>query len=229
MSRRAAFRSIAHRRVEPLDGLEFFPTPPWATRALVEHVIGKRGLRRLTVHEPACGEGHMAAVLEEYFGRVISTDVFPYGFGGVRDFLDTMFMDLVDADWIITNPPFEKAVEFVELALERATLGVAMFVRAGFITGKARYRRLFKPFPPTCVAHFAERAPLHKGRWDPEGETATDYVWLVWRKAPSGALLAPRATVWIPPSRKFLTRRDDVARFGVKVEPVACPLFEEAA
>ena len=36
--------AVMARRVEAPDSLDFFPTPPWATRALVEHVLFRRAL-----------------------------------------------------------------------------------------------------------------------------------------------------------------------------------------
>ena len=62
--------SVMARRHEALDSLDYFPTPPWATRALFE-IIGEDG-RDLVCWEPACGQGHMADVLREYFGAVIA-------------------------------------------------------------------------------------------------------------------------------------------------------------
>jgi hypothetical protein len=71
-------------RVEPRDSLDYFPTPPWATRALCEHVIDIRGC---SVWEPACGEGHMVGPLKQYAESVAASDVHDYGFGAVHDFL----------------------------------------------------------------------------------------------------------------------------------------------
>lgn len=223
-------RAIVQRRVEPPGGLEYFPTPPWATRALVHHVLpmvlsraAMRRLARQTAWEPACGEGHMAAVLEESFRDVKATDVFPYGFGGVRDFLDEMYETPLAADWIITNPPFEKVTEFTRLALDRASHGVAMFVRPTALEGVGRYRKIFRERPPALVAQFVERVPIHKGRWEPDGSTATSYCWVVWlTDAPH-----PTRFGWIPPQcRKSLARAGDVERFGARPEPAACPLLE---
>jgi hypothetical protein len=63
-------RAIMGSRVEPSDSLDYFPTPPWATRALIEKVLPQVACRdtgRQIAWEPACGEGHMAEVLAEYF------------------------------------------------------------------------------------------------------------------------------------------------------------------
>jgi hypothetical protein len=88
--REAAFavngaRAIMANRLEPADSLDPFFTPPFGTRALVEHVLPVLGiqpidLRDLTAWEHAAGEGYMAEPLAEYFGRVIATDVHPYGY-----------------------------------------------------------------------------------------------------------------------------------------------------
>jgi hypothetical protein len=79
-------RAIMAARKERADSLDFFPTPPYATRALIEHVLPVLGvqqsdLSRMIAWEPAFGEGHMAEPLAEYFGQVIATDIFDYGYG----------------------------------------------------------------------------------------------------------------------------------------------------
>jgi hypothetical protein len=115
----------------------------------------------------------------------------------------------VTADWIITNPPFRRAEEFVLKALDRARVGVAVFTRLQWLETVGRYRRLFNEHPPTLVAIFAERVPLHMGRWEPKGSTATGYCWLVWIKGSS-----PQPPFWIPPGqRKLCARPDDIERF----------------
>ncbi|RLQ88896.1 hypothetical protein [Notoacmeibacter ruber] len=205
-------RAIAHRRVEPAES-NYFPTPPWATRALFVHVLGTKGWRGLTVEEPACGEGHMAYVLEEYFDTVRASDIEDFGYGDVRDFLDAdSWTDIERPDWIITNPPFGNlALPFMQIALQRARTGVAMFVRTTQIEGPTRWRKIYRTNPPEIVAQYVERVPLHKGRWEPDGETFTAYCWLIWRigRASSGTEL-----VWIPPSRKALLFARDIERFG---------------
>src|SRR6185312_14642427 len=80
--------AVMAQRIEPKDSPDDFPTPPWATRGLIEHVLEDRAsLSGMTCLEPACGAGHMAMVLKEYFGEVRSADAYSYGYGDVRDFL----------------------------------------------------------------------------------------------------------------------------------------------
>lgn len=214
----AGARSIMSSRQEPDDSLDFFPTPPWATRALIKHALRRLGMReadlsRQSFWEPACGEGHMAEVLQEYFGAGLATDIHDYGYGERHDFLaqtGTEGGGGTPADWIITNPPFnDKTEAFVLRALDLATIGVAMFVRMQWLETIGRYERLFRDRPPTLIAFFCERVNLCKGRWEPDGSTATAYIWLVWIKGAS-----PRAPFWIPPGcREHLTNPDDADRF----------------
>lgn len=208
-------RATMASRLEPDDSLDFFPTPPWATRALVEHVLlphlMENDIEKYSVWEPACGEGHIAEVLAEYFGKVIATDIHDYGYSR-REPVDFLRPDSGDiyADWIITNPPFgEKIESFMIKALARAQYGVAMFVQMRCLETLGRYENIYRDRPPTKIAFFVERVPLCKGRWNPQGDTATAYVWLVWDK-----YLEPQAPCWIPPGcRDALTKADDVERF----------------
>ena len=201
-------RSIMNSRQEPDDSLDFFPTPPWATRALVQEVLGAElGY----VWEPACGEGHMAEVLREYSVHIRATDIFDYGYGIANvDFLTQDDNTAAGTDWIITNPPFGDLTEqFTLRAIELAKIGVAMFVRLQWLESVGRYETIFRDHPPTCIAFFAERVPLCKGEWKPDGTTATAYIWLVWIKGQE-----PRPPFWIPPGqRERLTKPDDAARF----------------
>ena len=197
--------AVMAQRIEAADSLDDFPTPPWATRALMEHVIADKGpFQNLTCLEPACGAGHMAKPLGEYFGHVRSADVHPYGHGAVADFL-TGPLEENSVDWIITNPPFRLAEDFIKRALIMSRRGVAILARTVFIESVGRYREIFEPTPPTKFAQFAERVPMVKGRLDARASTATGYAWFVWEKPGSDATRVN----WIPPCRKQLERPGD--------------------
>jgi len=219
------FTAVMAQRREPPDALDYFPTPPWATRALFRHVLPALGIEAIgRVWEPACGEGHMAAVIAE-FARdpVVASDVFSYGYGTApQDFLHDI--PLTEAEWIITNPPFALACEFALRALALAADGVAMLVRTQWIEGAGRYAKLFRDRPPALYAPFVERVPMVKGRWDPDASTATAYAWFVWSRHAMG----PARVIWIPPGRRAgLARPDDRKRFAAwSLEPAAAPLLD---
>lgn len=162
------------QRNEAKDSLDDFPTPPWATRALLEHVVEKgQSLSAMTCLEPACGVGHMSKVLHEYFGQVTSSDIHEFGYGAVRDFVKTP-IETNSYDWVITNPPFKLAEVFIAKSLQIARCGVAMLARTVFIESVGRYENIYRKNPPTKFAQFAERVPMVKGRLDKKASTATE-------------------------------------------------------
>jgi hypothetical protein len=146
----------------------------------------------------------MAKPLGEYFGEVRASDIHPYGFGAVSDFLTSPY-EAASVDWVITNPPFRLAEAFVKRSLVLARRGVAILARTVFIESVGRYRDIFETNPPTKFAQFTERVPMVKGRLDKKASTATGYAWLVWEK---GRKKRPQL-MWVPPCRKELERPED--------------------
>jgi hypothetical protein len=158
--------AVMAQRVEAADSPDDFPTPPWATRALIEHILeDKAALTTMSCLEPACGAGHMSEVLKEYFHYVISSDAYHYDYGHVRDFLTHPY-ETNAYDWVITNPPFRLAEEFVLRALRVARRGVAILARTVFLESCGRYNAIFSTTPPSKFAQFVERVPMVKGRLD---------------------------------------------------------------
>lgn len=202
--------AVMAQRFEALDSPDDFPTPPWATRALLERVIDDEAedFGLMSCLEPACGAGHMARVLEQYFGEVLASDAYDYGQSSIKDFLVDPF-EPRSVDWVITNPPFRLGQEFVLRALETARVGVAILARTVFLESVGRYQNLFEITPPTIFAQFSERVPMLKGRLDAKATTATGYAWFVWKL--DIPMRDPKLT-WVPPCRKLLEREGDYPR-----------------
>jgi hypothetical protein len=222
-NRPLGFTAVMAQRREPPGALDFFPTPPWATRALFHHVLPQLDVQTVgRVWEPACGEGHMAAVISEFSNAVVATDIFDYGYGTAPvDFLDQMLPSAVDTvDWIITNPPFKPADQFVLRALDVAAVGVALLLRTQWLESEDRYYSIFRDRPPSLFAPFVERVAMLRGRWEPDASTATSYSWFVWKR---GA--PPRSPFWIPPGCKATLSRDCDRRFAFSagVSPLFAP------
>jgi len=210
--------AVMQQRHEAHDSLDDFPTPPWATRALIEHVLRHEPDFTLgfadVVWEPACNRGYMARPLAEYAGEVWASDIHDYGWEDAASWgcntpvqADFLFPDpeIACPDWIVTNPPFRLAAQFAERCREIGPhKGYALLVRSAFLEGVERYETLFKPHPPAIIAQFVERVPMVKGRHDPTASTATSYTWLVW-------LRGSRETkfTWIPPCRRQLQKQGD--------------------
>lgn len=219
--------AVQATRRSAAGALDFFPTPPWATRALVETILlpelGVADFTPLLVWEPCCGAGHMAIPLAEYFGRVRASDVHDWGFGERRDFDFTLAgadAVLPRPDWIIANPPFVLAERFVDRALTISIQGVAMLLRLQWLEGGDRYQLIFAgDRKPALLCPFAERVPMIQGCYDPEATTATAYAWFVWRldrPAPLRTSLVHippgMAQLHFKPTDEALTNRGEAAR-----------------
>ena len=226
MAKRAANRSVAAReqRHSSSKALDFFPTPPWAARALLQHVLAPRfQLRDQTAWEPACGEGHMVEILAECFRLTHGSDFHDYGKGyAVGNFLTAgLGVDVArwphpePVDWIITNPPYIEASAFFDRAQAISRVGVAFLLRTAWVEGEARYEQIFRHNAPRLIAHFAERVPMHAGIWDPNGSAPSCYSWFVWYNSPDRIT----ESIWIPPGReRELTAPSDYERFGAKTD-----------
>ena len=164
MTKQNKTHAVMSQRHEDKDSKDYFPTPPWATRALFEKVLkkywripdkftGRYG--HINCLEPACGAGHMTKVLKEYFDTVVSADIDDYGQDRIADFLKTD--EKQKYHYIVTNPPFNLAEEFVLKALKQARYCVAIFARTQFLESVGRYERLFKETHPDFVAQFTEQ------------------------------------------------------------------------
>lgn len=221
--------AVMQRRQVAHDSLDYYPTPPWATRALTEWLDRELGeqLETQTVWEPACGEMHMVRPLRERFAEVIASDVQAYGEHDLIDF-PSFGWAYRKADWVITNPPFLLAESFIATAFGAAQRGVAMLVRTAFLESEGRARGLFTANPPLYVLQFAERVVMLKDRLiragavdpfaDAEGRrasSATAYCWVVWRRDDAGSWPGDTRLRWIQPCRQRLERDGDYPAYAV--------------
>ncbi|MCB1463240.1 MAG: SAM-dependent DNA methyltransferase [Nitratireductor sp.] len=191
MTERHRSTAVMARRRDA-KGLQYFPTPPWAVRALFAEKIDATRYALRTCWEPACGGGHLVAGLQDVFPEIYATDIFDWGFGDRRD-LDFTFADDLACpfvpDWIVTNPPFTLGEAFLDRALQLARVGVALLLRIQWLEGGDRYRTIFgTDRAPTLVCPFADRVPMIEEAWDPEAKSATAYAWFVWIRGRFGEM-----------------------------------------
>lgn len=172
----------ALKRFADLDGPDFFPTPEWATHALIENENFKGD-----IWECACGNGAMSRVLEETGCQVPSSDLYDRGYGETGiDFLTATRQ----ADNIVTNPPYNSAEGFVASGVKLAKYKFALLLRLAFLEGAKRARTIFSDCPPSRVWVFSERITFYPLGAEVKGTGTTAYAWFVWDKdAPSGTEL----------------------------------------
>jgi hypothetical protein len=183
------------KRFADLDGPDFFPTPRWATYALIDNEDFKG-----TIWECACGDGAMAKVLAKTGCPVISSDLYDRGYGEAgHDFLCSQRT----ADNIITNPPYNCAEGFVAVGVKQSKHKFALLLRLAFLEGANRANTIFSKAPPSRVLVFSERITFYPIGAKRKGTGTTAYAWFVWDKdAPAGTELR-----WIKPG--YRTRYGD--------------------
>lgn len=185
-----ASRSAAVRRQRDIAD-NFYPTPPEATRALlsVETFEGP-------IHEPACGEGHIARELSAAGHTVVATDLNDRGFGSSG--LDFLGQRVPLAQHIVTNPPYGRGLAdaFLRkaLLLTRQTGGkVAMLLNLSCLAEPKRTSfwraappaRLYAVDDVVCWPELHRAPPVHF--------TRQRYCWAVWTPNHQG----PSAFWWL--------------------------------
>ena len=162
------------KRFADLDGPDFFPTPEWATHALIDNERFEGD-----IWEPACGNGSMARVLEATGNRVIASDLFDRGYGEAG--IDFLSPDRI-VDNIVTNPPYNAAEGFVQSGLRASRKKFALLLRLAFLEGANRERTIFSKTPPSRVWVFSERITFYPAGAVQKGTGTTAYAWFVWDK-----------------------------------------------
>jgi len=207
-----SIRDMVARHSDFDETADFIPTPPWATRALYEYAAPdlKKSAPFLSVWDPACGQGHMLGVFDEYKhpligGSDINPDVLhhrlkPNHCLWEEDFTAKSKYDndvaLEEADVIITNPPYKHLNRFIEKGLENSRVGLGLLVRVQSLEGEAR-SKIYLKTPPTQIAFFANRIPFKTGAVVQKAPKMFFHVWLWWSKTFSG-VASPKPPMWIP-------------------------------
>jgi hypothetical protein len=179
------------KRFADLDGPDYFPTPRWATFALIENERFNGD-----IWECACGDGAMSRVLEETGCDVPSSDLFNRGYGEAG--IDFVSVDRL-ADNIITNPPYNCAEGFVASGVKNSRQKFALLLRLAFLEGANRANTIFSRCPPSRVWVFSERITFYPAGVEARGSGTTAYAWFVWDKDASGTELK-----WFKPGYKAL-------------------------
>lgn len=186
--------TVSNRRVVAAEGPDFYPTPPWGTRALLRYV-------EFTGHilEPCCGDGAMAEVLKETGQEITASDIINRGYGSERDFLSIQEPQTN----IVTNPPFNIAETLLAHALSLASQKVCFLLRTAFLESRRRYGSLYRLTPPAKLLIFTERLSMYPKGQEVHGGGTTSYAWFVWDKQnTSGTTVVEWIAPGLKPSRQ---------------------------
>jgi hypothetical protein len=157
---------------------DFYATPPDATRALFEYLE----LPPTVIWEPACGDGRICKVAEEFGHDFIASDI-QTDFGDTADFLTT---PQKQSDVLITNPPFYLAADFINHA---RGLGVGLFaflLKSQFWHAKKRLP-LFRDTRPSHILALSFRLDFDFGKKG--GSPVMECLWTVWDNSRQGGTI----------------------------------------
>ncbi len=157
---------------------DFYQTPRQCTQALVTWLEKMKFPRDLTVLDPCRGEGAITRVLETYFDKVDSIDLFDET--NPTDFLKTT----KKYDLIVSNPPYSSKYLFVNHARELADKVLAIFPMQ--IVNYNMFHRDYM-----AIDEFVGKIKLvpkifmHEGA-DIKYGGASSYAWFFWNKEYKG-------------------------------------------
>ena len=152
-----------------------------------------------TVCEPACGGGAISKVLNEYWedDKITAYDK------------ETNFLwDFNDYDYVITNPPFSLAFEFIQKAKQLAKSKFALLLPLSYLHGKKRFDEIYsdRDYGLEKVYVFT-RYPMLGEPLREDGKYNTGmmvYAWYVWTNGYSG-----QPTIdWLDNNEDVLSKKD---------------------
>ncbi|WJJ55311.1 hypothetical protein QB910_000067 [Dabrowskivirus KKP3916] len=146
---------------------DFYPTPTWVTEELIKKLIIPKSS---TCLEPCVGDGAIWNVIKPYFSSMGWAEL-----SKGRDFLTYDFGNN-HFDFVITNPPFSLAEEFICRSLELADC-VVMLLRLNFLGGQKRYDRFWSmpKYKPTGQIICSDR-PSFTGKGNGRYRVCVDLV-----------------------------------------------------
>lgn len=181
-------RRIQHDRAAD----DFYVEPAWAADLLFASDMLPRGL---PVWDPACGSGTIIKAAQRAGWDAVGSDIADRG-GRLHEhdfFRDEPFRRKPTI--IVSNPPFNLALEWAIRALSLDLGPVALIVQLRFLAGLTR-AHLYAEFPPAFEATFSDRPSMPPGAMiDAMGDAAfeggtIDFACVVWNAERTGPTIA---------------------------------------
>lgn len=178
--------SFVRRNYNSNNPYDFYPTPYETTLAFLHAEFDGEPLPKW--NEPACGDGHICRAIEYYMKY--SPTIFDCLAFDIREDIkcpigvkntDFFELDRLDAERvIITNPPYNRAKEFVEHAKTMPTKKICMLLKLSFLETLKR-QALFedKNFPLTKVYINSSRVSCNLNKTG-----SIIFAWFVWERRP---------------------------------------------
>ena len=184
---------------------DFYETPYTLTRKFLDVEYFNKNS---TVCEPACGGGAISKVLNEYWedDKITAYDK------------ETNFLwDFNDYDYVITNPPFSLAFEFIQKAKQLAKSKFALLLPLSYLHGKKRFDEIYsdRDYGLEKVYVFT-RYPMLGEPLREDGKYNTGmmvYAWYVWTNGYSGQPIID----WLDNNEDVLSKKDKTEAIKVSL------------
>lgn len=163
------------KRIKSLSYCDLYNTPIVALDKLFEHILIKDCA---TILEPCAGKGVIADYLKGRGYGIWANELFDHGYKAHwnDDFLEWP-EDRVKFDYIITNPPYKLAKEFIlkgfDVAQEQYHL-----LRLSFLESQGRYDELFSLGHLKNIYTFVKRISCTEGVDEKATANSVPYCWL---------------------------------------------------
>ena len=166
---------------------DFYATNP----SSLEDFLSLYPIKDKCILEPCVGQGHLAKVLKTHDNYVEGCDIVDRGYPNtiVDDFITHKFR--ARYNWVVTNPPFKIAKDFIDKALSITDVGVAMFLKIQFLESVSR-KEWFQQTPLKFVYVFSKRQqPMKDGcevnpRTNKPWSSTMCFAWFVWEHGYTG-------------------------------------------
>ena len=174
---------------------DFYETPYSLTRKFLD---AESFDKSLSVCEPACGDGAISKILNERWDKELITSY------DIRDKDKSNFLwDYDNYNYIITNPPYSLAFEFILKAKQLSKLKFAFLLPLYYLHGKKRYDEIFsdRSYGLEKIYVFT-RSPMLGETLREDGKHNTGmmpYAWYVWTNGYGGQ-----------PTLDWLDNNDDI-------------------
>ena len=186
-------KAFAHSAKKTRNKGDYYPTP----YSMTEQLLEVEGFGAGTILEPACGKAKaISKVLQKSGLKVVEKDIVTG---------DDFFNEQGEYDYLITNPPYNLADEFVEQARKVTKRKFAMLLRTNFLSGVNRFKD--NRFKNLQSVYIFTRMPDLNAELRADGKYPTAmivYAWLVWDLEYSGK---PQIS-WIDNQKYVLCKKD---------------------
>jgi hypothetical protein len=155
--------------------------------------------KTLTVCEPACGAGAISKILKESWEDSLVTEY---------DIETNFLWEMGEYDYIITNPPFSIAHQFIQKAKQVAKKKFAFLLPLSYLHGKKRYDEIYsdKNYGLKKVYVFT-RYPMLGEKLRKDGKYNTGMMVYAWFVFENGYSELPTIE-WIDNNEDVLSKKD---------------------